>query len=297
MTGRAANTTPEMGICPPTFDGFERPVTPLKRGKSKYSKGHKMNTQLSFNSHVLEPIEHEGKYWFTATTLATALEYSRADSVTRIYERNRDEFTPCMSLNVNLTVSGKINGLQHKRVRIFSLRGAHLIAMFANTPIAKQFRRWVLDLIDRESEIHTHPAATTRNAEPLTSFDMKNLNHLVVLMTRQFARTGSWRLGVWHALRRATGVPSPEEFTVDDLPALTQECRRIIQITREAGEMISRIERETVRRIVRHREDCDTVLAELQREWSTQRLDNASMRRLERFEQIALRKLENRVMA
>lgn len=126
---------------------------------------------------------------------------------------------------------------------------------------------------------------------------MKNLNHLAVLMTRQFVRTGSWRLGVWHELRRAAGVPSPEEFTVDDLPALTQECRRIIQITSEAGEMISRIERETVRRIVRHREDCDKVLAELQREWSDRRLDDASMRRLERFEQIALRKLENRVMA
>ncbi|MFI7787191.1 hypothetical protein EN46_28330, partial [Citrobacter amalonaticus] len=124
-----------------------------------------------------------------------------------------------------------------------------------------------------------------------------HLNHLVVLMTRQFARTGSWRRGVWYALRRATGAPSPEEFTVDDLPALTEECRRIIQITSEAGEMIGRIEREAVRRIVRHREDCGMVLAELQRECNAQRLDNAGIRQLERYEQIALRKLENRVVA
>ncbi|AXC64622.1 hypothetical protein DOE63_02550 [Salmonella enterica subsp. diarizonae serovar 59:z10:-] len=61
--------------------------------------------------------------------------------------------------------------------------------------------------------------------------------------------------------------------------------------------MIARIEREAVRRIVRHREDCEMVLSELQREWNAQRLDNASMRQLERYEQIALRKLENRVMA
>ncbi|EAC0475049.1 hypothetical protein DCN34_005097 [Salmonella enterica subsp. enterica] len=166
--------------------------------------------------------------------------------------------------------------------------------------VPHRFRKWVTNEVlptIRKTGRYEHPVATTRSAEPLTPSDMNNLNHLMVLMTQQFACTGSWRLGVWHALRRATGVPSPEEFTVDDLPALTQECRRIIQITREAGEMISRIERETVRRIVRHREDCDTVLAELQREWSTQRLDNASMRRLERFEQIALRRLENRVMA
>ncbi|EDQ2394165.1 hypothetical protein RU50_005262 [Salmonella enterica subsp. enterica] len=171
----------------------------------------------------------------------------------------------------------------------------------SNKPEARQFQDWVFNEVlptIRKTGRYEHPVATPRRtAEPLTPSDMKNLNHLVVLMTRQFARTGSWRLGVWHALRRATGVPSPEEFTVDDLPALTQECRRIIQITSEAGEMISRIEREAVRRIVRHREDCEMVLAELQREWSAQRLDNASMRRLERFEQIALRRLENRVMA
>ncbi|HAU3137459.1 TPA: hypothetical protein JDD40_003581 [Salmonella enterica subsp. diarizonae] len=171
----------------------------------------------------------------------------------------------------------------------------------SNKPEARQFQDWVFNEVlptIRKTGRYEHPVATPRRtAEPLTRSDMKNLNHLVVLMTRQFARTGSWRNGVWHALRRATGVPSPENFTVDDLKALTEECRRIIQITSEAGDMIARIEREAVRRIVRHREDCEMVLSELQREWNAQRLDNASMRQLERYEQIALRKLENRVMA
>ncbi|ELF4900325.1 hypothetical protein RNH31_005318 [Salmonella enterica] len=192
-----------------------------------------------------------------------------------------------------LTIGGK------QQLSFINEPNLYRVIFRSNKPEARQFQDWVFNELlptIRKTGRYEHPVATTRNAEPLTPSDMKNLNHLVVLMTRQFARTGSWRLGVWHALRRATGVPSPEEFTVDDLPALTQECRRIIRITREAGEMISRIERETVRRIVRHREDCDTVLAELQREWSTQRLDNASMRRLERFEQIALRRLENRVV-
>lgn len=109
-----------------------------------------MATQLTFKSHTLEAIEHEGESWFTAATLAIALEYSRGDKISQIYNRNADEFTPCMTLNLNLRVSGKINGVQHKKVRVFSLRGAHLIAMFASTPIAKEFRKWVLDLIDKE---------------------------------------------------------------------------------------------------------------------------------------------------
>lgn len=167
--------------------------------------------------------------------------------------------------------------------------------------VPHRFRKWVTNEVlpaIRKTGRYEHPVTTPRRtAEPLTRSDMKNLNHLVVMMTRQFSRTGSWRLGVWHALRRATGVPSPELFTVDDLPALTEECRRIIQITSEAGEMIGRIEREAVRRIVRHREDCEMVLGELQRECNSQRLSNAGMRQLERYEQIALRKLEQRVIA
>ncbi|EIP3426178.1 hypothetical protein LSE82_005041 [Salmonella enterica] len=171
----------------------------------------------------------------------------------------------------------------------------------SNKPEARQFQDWVFNEVlpaIRKTGRYQHPVTTPRRtAEPLTRSDMKNLNHLVVMMTRQFSRTGSWRLGVWHALRRATGVPSPELFTVDDLPAITEECRRIIQITSEAGEMIGRIEREAVRRIVRHREDCEMVLGELQRECNSQRLSNAGMRQLERYEQIALRKLEQRVIA
>ncbi|HCA3583969.1 TPA: BRO-N domain-containing protein [Salmonella enterica subsp. enterica serovar Muenchen] len=167
--------------------------------------------------------------------------------------------------------------------------------------VPHRFRKWVTNEVlpaIRKTGRYEHPVATPRRtAEPLTRSDMKNLNHLVVMMTRQFSRTGSWRLGVWHALRRATGVPSPELFTVDDLPALTEECRRIIQITSEAGDMIGRIEQEAVRRIVRHREDCGIVLAELQRECNSQRLSAAGMRQLERYEQIALRRLENRVIS
>ncbi len=80
----------------------------------------------------------------TATELALALGYKQADSVTRIFNRNSEEFTLCMSQvienprTVNLTV------------RIFSLRGAHLVAMFARTPVAKDFRKWVLDVIEKK---------------------------------------------------------------------------------------------------------------------------------------------------
>ncbi|EIZ2110669.1 hypothetical protein MOQ95_005395 [Salmonella enterica] len=245
---------------------------------------------FTFEGFLIRTVIRDGEPWFIAQDICSSLGLSNPTmSLSALDDDERSKF--------NLGRQGMANIINESGLYTLILRCRDAVKPGT---VPHRFRKWVTNEVlptIRKTGRYEHPVATSRSAEPLTPSDMKNLNHLVVLMTRQFARTGSWRLGVWHALRRATGVPSPEEFTVDDLPALTEECRRILQITSEAGEMISRIERETVRRIVRHREDCDKVLAELQREWSTQRLDNASMRRLERFEQIALRRLENRVMA
>lgn len=51
-----------------------------------------------------------------------------------------------------------------QETRIFSLRGCHLLAMFARTPVAKAFRRWVLDVLDRlaaEERAALPPSAAT----------------------------------------------------------------------------------------------------------------------------------------
>ena len=105
---------------------------------------------LVFQSIQFNAIDRDGQPWLTSMELAKALGYANEDSVSRIYRRNANEFTEHMSQTVNLTVSGKINNLQHKMVRIFSLRGAHLLAMFARTKVAKEFRKWVLDILDKE---------------------------------------------------------------------------------------------------------------------------------------------------
>lgn len=63
-----------------------------------------------------------------------------------IYNKYADEFSSGMSQVLEVSTTGNYR----KKVRVFSLRGAHLIAMFARTDIAKEFRRWVLDILDRE---------------------------------------------------------------------------------------------------------------------------------------------------
>lgn len=114
-----------------------------------------MTSALTFQNTHFDVIEQHNQLWLSAAQIGKALGYAREDSVSRIYDRNRDEFSSGMSMTVNLTVNGINNSLRQKSVRIFSLRGAHLIAMFARTAIAKQFRRWVLDILDRETQTQT----------------------------------------------------------------------------------------------------------------------------------------------
>lgn len=87
---------------------------------------------MVFDGTEIQIITKDGEHWVTAPDLAKALGYSRADIVGTIYRRNADEFTDTMTETIKLTVSGNLQ----KTVRIFSLRGAHLVAMFARTPKA-----------------------------------------------------------------------------------------------------------------------------------------------------------------
>ncbi|ENC9771331.1 TPA: BRO family protein [Citrobacter koseri] len=106
-------------------------------------------SNFNFQGVTLKPVERAGDLWFSSADLAKALGYKKTDAVTQIYSRYSDEFGANMSTTLRERVVRKTGSVE-MLVRFFSLRGAHLVAMFASTPKAKEFRRWVLDILDRE---------------------------------------------------------------------------------------------------------------------------------------------------
>lgn len=110
------------------------------------------NKELSFHNVTLVPAPVADGIWLTSADVAKALGYASSKSVSTIYSRNSDEFTSSMSMVIKMMTNGINNNLREKSVRVFSLRGCHLSAMFATTDKAKEFRRWVLDILDREVE-------------------------------------------------------------------------------------------------------------------------------------------------
>ncbi|WP_448216253.1 BRO family protein [Endozoicomonas sp. 2B-B] len=125
-------------------------LVPLGGGLKNPSKGasHMSNSllpdRLEFEGTELTVVDHKGRPCLTSSDLSNALGYKTSNSVTKIYERNSDEFSSDMVDVVKLGTSGNLQST----TRIFSPRGCHLIAMFARTPKAKAFRKWVLDVLD-----------------------------------------------------------------------------------------------------------------------------------------------------
>lgn len=144
-----------------------------------------MSQALSFNqvSFIPVPVHNNDSIWLRAADIARALGYQREDKVSRLYQRNADEFTPDMTQVIEITADphfGTEHNLSEGRCRIFSLRGCHLLAMFSRTPVAKAFRKWVLDVLDRmaaeeRAALPGRPAALTQS----TADDRKPLRSLV----------------------------------------------------------------------------------------------------------------------
>lgn len=108
------------------------------------------NSELNFHGTALIPVKDVNGIWLTSADVAKALGYKSTKSISNLFAQYEDEFSQGMTMVIESVTNG-INGSSRRmKVRVFSLRGAHLIAMFARTPVAKEFRRWVLDILDRE---------------------------------------------------------------------------------------------------------------------------------------------------
>lgn len=157
-------------------------------------------SEYNFKGVQLSPVTNLEGVWFTSADLAKALEYSNSRAVTMIYNKYADEFSCGMSQVLEVSTSGNYR----KKVRVFSLRGAHLIAMFARTSVAKEFRRWVLDILDRE--------VAQGRIYPAFAFDMHAHNARVA---NEHIRHiyNVWRENLSPALR---GVGSPIARNLED---------------------------------------------------------------------------------
>jgi prophage antirepressor-like protein len=190
---------------------------------------------LSFNDVNFTPVEQNGQAYLTSSELATALGYADTRSVTKIYNRYADEFTSNMTKIiettevVNLSTSNLI-----RKVRIFSLRGCHLIAMFSKTAIAKQFRKWVLDILDKEVG---QPVAKTHKSErePLT-----NAVNLLVAKTKHLNYSEAYKL-----VHQRFNIKSIDEIPYEAIPVAVEYVHHLIALYSSTGKQVGLFDKDT----------------------------------------------------
>jgi len=169
---------------------------------------------LTFNEVNFNPVERNGQIWLTSAELAKALGYSDHTGVNRTFNRNKDEFTKNMTQLIKInekvisTSSSKTKGLVAK-TRIFSLRGCYAIAMFARTDIAKKFRKWVLDILEKESgqPVQTNILSTVADRKPL-----------VAAVNTFCSKTSAIYSDVWKMIHQRFGLEGVHEMTVEQVP-------------------------------------------------------------------------------
>lgn len=98
-----------------------------------------MNMQVvEFNHQNIELISKNNQLYMSGAQIGRVIELSQNDGVAKIYGRHKSEFTDEMTITIRQGRS---------TVRLYNREGAWLIGMFARTPKAAEFRKWVLKVL------------------------------------------------------------------------------------------------------------------------------------------------------
>ncbi len=178
---------------------------------------------LTFNDVTFNPVsQNDGQIWLTSSQIAEALEYKNTQSITKLFNTNSDEFDETMVKivklpTVNHAVTDSVTTLKTKglsnKMRIFSLRGCHLLAMFARTEKAKEFRKWVLNILAKEVG---QPVLTKiDNQQELSS--VADRKPLVESVNRLVDETGAIYSNVWKMVHQQFNIESVDQLTKEQV--------------------------------------------------------------------------------
>jgi prophage antirepressor-like protein len=134
---------------------------------------------LIFQEVEFDVVDIHNVPWLRGMQIAYALGYKNpAQDIRNVYDRNADEFTDEMTQLVELDTAGG-----RQQVRIFSPRGCYLLGMLARTERAKEFRKWVLDVLEGRQ--------LPREAKPMTIPQQIGMHRLLMSLLKELKAEGA----------------------------------------------------------------------------------------------------------
>lgn len=189
------------------------------------------NFSLSFHNVDFDITDIHGQPWLRGYQIGNALEYSDgAVAIAKLYDRNADEFTDSMTQVIELPTAG---GKQ--QVRVFSLRGCHLLGMLARTKVAKEFRRWVLDVLE-ETLLNGKISDGIKSAKT-TADDRTGLRQAVAALV---GRKGIDYSSAYSMIHQRFNVEAIEDIPAEKLPEAVAYVHALTLHTGLTGEVLDR---------------------------------------------------------
>lgn len=149
-----------------------------------------MQNIVKFEEKEIELITVDGVPMMTLAQIGRALEASCKTNLSKLYTAHADEFTEEMT---RIVKHGRT------RVRVFNREGAWLIGMFARTPKAAAFRKWVLTALAAHVDGADKPVTVSEHTRALPSGKRE-----IVLSEKAKAEIG----GIVKACLGISGKPS-----------------------------------------------------------------------------------------
>lgn len=196
-------------------------------------------------NHPVRVVLVSGDPWFVALDVIKALQLSNPTMALKALDDDeRAKF--------NLGRQGETNIISESGLYTLILRCRDAVKQGTT---AWRFRKWVtnevLPAIRKNGEYAFVEPEPKNAGEPLDWRQKEELRGLINDIAQSFQYRNAWISGVWMALRRACRNPSPNPITVDDLPAIIAELRRILTAAETALGNMRVYERELLRDVVR----------------------------------------------
>lgn len=203
-------------------------------------------------NHPVRVVLVEGEPWFVALDICAALTIANPSDALR--KLDHDE-----KLTLGLTEAQKIDRMA-REVNVVSESGLYTLILRCRDAVKRgttawRFRKWVtnevLPAIRKTGGYDYVEPAPKCAAEPLDWRVEHELRAIVNDIAQCFWYKQKWMNGIRHALRNACGTPAPLPLTVDDLPAIVAELRRILAAVETAQGNMRAYERDFLRDVVR----------------------------------------------
>lgn len=202
-----------------------------------------MNQSIVFQNTTFSVVDRDGQPWLLASEISSALGYSRSDKIGRLYERNKDEFTHDMTAVVETPTLGDAGNLKTES-RIFSPRGCYALAMFARTTVAKEFRRWVLDVLESIRKTGGYQIPGTKKALPgkLTASSQDLIKQAVRERVESLPKEkwGGASVTLWSAIGTKFGTRGVKDGYKNIPDEALSEIMSLVARTPLSGEYIER---------------------------------------------------------